>query len=367
MASALPTDDANTKALDVYGLGTYEGPRDGELNGEDDEETTAPSLPGTPDPVYYEPYIGYPQSYDSQGRHASFAEILSRNPILSGPILGKRTIAISGLPNDPNINPLGVINPNSNTKGGVLSPTDVTNTTSNSQLPDDEDPPARTDYYDSMQSGSNPIQFDAIKDIWPSQDTGAYVSSESLPTPPNNDQKSDIYTNGIGNYMSGFVLEDQAVPEGFPSEDYLENSSYPQSNTDTIPGGGIVAMQGRVMRHIATDIPFVENLTKQFLKDHGKKNITRRAVTSFLQDNGHGDKQYIASDIVRCLKHSHNIIVPDALDIFPVKTASMKNGLNEIHRELVAMEIRYSDNKLVSNEIGKCAVKIASIMSILKG
>lgn len=365
MASALPTDSAMTKSLDVYGLGTYDGLRDGDLSGEDEENSSPPSLPGIPDIVNYDPYIGYPQSENSQGKHASFSAIIKNNNVLSSSILGGKRIAISGLPNDPNIIPRGVMDPNTKTEGGALSPTDVTDTTSNTSLPSDTDPSARSDYYDSMQSGSS-IQFNSIEDMWAKEDSGAYVSSESLPTLPNNDQKTDNYTSPMGNYMSGFVVEDQSVPEGFPSEDFLENSSYPKSNTSDTPGGNLLATRKHIMdRRVATDINLVVELTGQFLKDHGKKNITRRAVTAFLQSSGNGDKQYIASDIIRCLKHNHNIIVPDALDVFPVKRASFVASLNSIHSSLVDLEIYHSDDKLVSNELGKCAVSIASIMSVM--
>lgn len=363
MPSALPTEDSLSKTLDTYGLGAYDGMRDEDAGGEDDETGVGPALPGIPDLPIFEPYIGYPQSETPQGKHA-FSDILSSSPALRKHIC--RIDATSILPNDANITPR-IPSPESDIKGGVLAPTDVTNVVSHTELPvDGNNPAARADYYDDMQTGGAEITLNSIGDIWPDEDTGSYAGVDSLPTPTPNNSITENYTNPLGNSDSGFVVEDQNVPRGFPSTEFKENVDFPHSNDGSTPGGRLLATGRDHMNRVATDIPFVEELTSKFLKEHGKKNITRRAVTSFLQTEGHGDKQYIASDIVRCLKHSHNIIVPDALDIFPVKTASTSsNGLIGVYRTLLSMEIEYLDSPEVSRELGTCASTIARTIDIL--
>lgn len=365
MAAGLPTDSAITKSVDTFGNGTYDSMSDDMLHGENDEETSDPSLPGIPNHIHYEPYISYPQSESSQEKHATLF-FKKLNNVLAAHIY---KTADSSLPNDGNINPRGVTNPNSNTEGGVLAPTDVTSVVSQdgSELPSDSDnPAARSDYYDDMQTGAMPIQLNSIEDMFAKEDSGAYVSSESLPTSIHNDKYTDNTTSPLGNSDSGLVIEDQNVPYGFPTDPYKETSDTPKSNDGSIPGGTLIASRKFTMNRKATDIKWVESLTSDFLKAHGKKNITRRAVTAFLQENGHGDRQYIASDIVRCLKHEHNIIIPDVLDIFPIKTASGSVDLNAVHSSILSMEIDYLNTPEVSKTLGDCAVNIASTIALLK-
>lgn len=368
MPSALPTENSLSKTLDTYGLGPYDGARDEEPTGEDDETGVGPALPGIPDLPLFEPYIGYPQAETSQGKHATFATVLASSPALRRHLCGINADSI--LPGDSDKTPRAPV-PNSRTKGGALAPTDVTNTVSHTELPSDgNNPAARSDYYDEMQTGSGVVE-NSISDIWPAEDSGAYAGEDSLPTPLSNDGITDNYTNPLGNSNSGFVIEDQNVPRGFPSTDFVETADYPKSNDGAVPGGSLVAtgksdMSNNRGARVATDIAFVEDLTSKFLKEHGKKNITRRAVTAFLQGAGHGDRQYIASDIVRCLRHNHNIIVPDALDIFPVKTASVSpNNLIGVYGTLLAMEMEHLGSPSVARELGTCASTIARTWDLL--
>lgn len=365
MPSALPTDNALYKALDTYGIGTYDDLSDDTDKGEDSEESSmGPALPGTPNDIPpNEPYLGYPTMETPQGKHATgFSQFLFHNPILAKFILR----ADSVLPNDGSINPRGALNPNAKTKGGVLNGTDVVNTVSqHSELPDDGDnPSARSDYYDDMQTGG--ADLTTIDNIWPKEDSGAYVSGEeSLPVPNSNTKYEDNYTSPMGNSDSGFVIEDQQVPRGFPSTEFTETVDYGKSNDETsIPGGQAVAT-GSTMKRIATDIAFVEELTTAFLKEHGKKDITRRAVTAFLQSTGHGDRQYIASDIMRCLKHNHNIVIPDVLDMFPVRMASGRMALAAIRDALFDLEFASLDDEPTARELNLCSSHISRVIQLL--
>jgi hypothetical protein len=92
----------------------------------------------------------------------------------------------------------------------------------------------------------------------------------------------------------------------------------------------------------ATNINQVVALTKDFLKEAGKKGLTKRHVLAFLQSRGL--PQYLSSDIIRCLKLSHNVFVKDVLDEFPVARAASTAGNTTVARvrnKLIDLECRY--------------------------
>lgn len=348
MPSTLPTDSALTKAVKDFGLGTYDSPRDSELHGEDDEkrEPEGESLPqegGPLDPFGPDRWLSYPEGpATSQGKHAS-----------------------AELPGDED-------RPPRRRKPAEDTKDDVVPSIAQSELPSEQDnPSARADYYDDMQIGKS------SDNMWADEDTGAYVSNEveSLPTPAENEMTMKNWLDAVGNAWSGYVVEDQNVPRGFPSEDFRENVNFPKTND---PGHGGRVLAGDDMRRTydsprtrqATDLQLVEELTKKFLKDHGKTNITRRAVTSFLQNNDRGDRQYLASDIIRCLKLKHKISIPDVLDIFPVsKTASRQAnhaGLATTYEDLINLEIKHLHEPEAASAFRRCAANLARVMADLR-
>jgi hypothetical protein len=351
MPSSLPTDPALPKAVKDFGLGPYDSQRDNEMHGEDDEERepegeSLPQAGGPLDPFGPDRWLSYPEGPStSQGKHASAV-----------------------LPGDEE-------RPNRGRKLVEDTKDDVVPSVAQSELPSDEDnPAARADYYDPMHFGKD------SDEIWADEDTGAYANeeeeSESLPGATHNDVTMKNWLDALGNAWSGYVYEDVNVPKGFPSEDFSENVDYQKTN-DSTHGGRVLA--GEDMRttydspRVATDIKLVEGLTKDFLKKHGKKDITRRAITGFLQDNDHGDRQYLASDIVRCLKHKHKIVIPDVLDTFPVaKTASSRvdsisnRQLSGTYDKLIDLEIQNMHIPETASILRRCAATLARIMVSLE-
>ena len=362
MPSALPTDDAGTKAVKDFGIGTYDALSDSDLHGEDDEssEPSGTSLPegGGYEGPFLEFWLSYPQEEALQGKHAS-----------------------GMLPGDSDRPPRGP-RPEDDTFDDVL-PTSGPSLTSGeeedpdgaSELPSGHWPSARSDYYDTTTRGST---LSPVEDMWAPGANGAYVSNEEegskLPGSMNNDMSMDDLLGSLGNWWSGFVVEDQNNPEGFPSEDFQENSAYPKSNDGT-SGGTIVAHgdtsyapsnMGKDMNRTATNLELVGDLTKEFLKEFGKKDLVRRHVLAFL--TGKFLPQYLASDIVRCLKHRHKITIPDVMDRFPVaKTASdPQRTLSAMWERFIKLE---HDNILepeVASKFRRCAANLAHIMAGLE-
>jgi hypothetical protein len=371
MPSALPTDDAGSKAVKDFGIGTYDALSDSDLHGEDDEERE-PSGTSLPDGGGYEGpflefWLSYPQEEALQGKHASselpgdsshppqsprpaddtFDDVLPT----SGPVTGKED-------GDDSLEP----EPGTGTK-----------------LPTGQWPSARSDYYDRTVTGSG-SRLAPVEDMWAPESTGAYVSNEAegegsnLPGAPGNDASMDDFLGALGNLWSGFVLEDQSVPRGFPSEDFLENSAYPKSG-DGSSGGRILAHGdasntvldlGKDMNRTATNLELVGDLTKEFLKEFGKKDLVRRHVLAFLTERGL--PQYLASDIIRCMKHRHKVTIPDVMDTFPVKTASERrtSSLASTWEEFIRLEHEHILEPEVASKFRRCAANIAHVMAGLE-
>jgi hypothetical protein len=348
MASSLPTDSAATKAVDTFGIGTYDSLSDSSLHGEDDEsrEPTGQSLPGTNGVEGFEPelYLGYPQDLSQGPKHAS-----------------------GMLPGDIS-RPARGPQPSDLIYDGLASPpSDIQ--ISNAKLPnDDTDPVSRSDYYDEMIIGNT-------SDIWADEDSGVYATQdsdsfipevESLPTPEFNDNYMDNFLGALGNSDSGYVVEDLAVPFGFPSDQFTEEADFLDENPilpevwHLQPFG--YASSGSIMNKIATNISLVENLTQQFLKEFGRKNLVRRHVLAFLQERN--EPQYLASDIIRCMKHQYDIVIPDVMDIFPIaKTASNTiRRISYVHDKLVEAMIEHAHDPVIARQLRKCATDTVTVL-----
>lgn len=346
MASSLPSEDASSKAVQNFGLGPYDSSSDSDSRGEGDSDSSVVSLPdGPPDSTSVEYYISYP--VDSSR---------SSSAILPGdsdrPARGTR-------PQDLVLNLLS-------------APASDEGDVAHSALPQDSaNPAARADYYDAMTMGGQPLS-----DIWADEDTGAYAvydRLESLPTAPDNNVTMDDFLGALGNSDSGYVVEDISNPSGFPSENFTEQTDFTYDRSNLPEDGGKLlpfgyASTGRTMAdprtRQATDIELVGKLTQEFLKEQGRKGIVRRHILQFLQDRSL--PQFLASDIVRCMKHRHKIVIPDVMDIFPVRTASSNSDLHVARRQLIELEIEHVADPPVASVLRRCTANLSRAIAVLE-
>lgn len=346
MSSVLPSGESRDRAVDTFGIGTYDDSGSYSAHGEDSEplDEEGRSLPddgGSLDPFGPDRLLSYPQTtYGSMDYETG-------------------DVAVSMLPADEDRPPSGRKPEDSIVRSDVLP------TVSQSELPSDHDnPSARSDYYDHLNISQ------ALSDIWPSGDGGAYgvyaqTGEESLPNLPSNDAKMDDFLSALGNAWSGYVVEDQTVPEGFPTPDLQETVNYPEYAGPA--GGTIVALQKSLQNRTATNVQLVSELTKKFLTKFGKKDLTRRHVMSFLQELG--QPQFMASDIVRCMKLSHEVYVNDVLDEFPIfhKSASSPAvKISSVRQQIISLEIQNAFRPEVANPLRRCAADLAHVMADLE-
>ena len=352
MPAALPTDNAVDKAVDTFGIGTYDSQSDASGNhGEDSnvKEPAGKNLPdgGPPDVFSPDRLLSYPDDPDMRtgswwtGVFAaadlpgeSDRDVTHAHPDMSS--LDSRVRSVS--------------------KGGRADKSAL------SELPSDSgNPSARSDYYDKTVTGGT-------GDTWPKEDSGAYVSQEitsetSLPGVMKNEEVLDNGLQSLGNWQSGYEVEDISGRQGFPTTDFSENVDFDRS--DLQDGGRVIASRGNDMKRTATNINLVNGLTSDFLKEFGKKGLTKRHVLSFLQKKG--EPQFLSSDIIRCLKLSHEVYVKDVLDEFPVaKKASGAPRLASVRDRLIQLEIDHISNPGVSSVYRRCAADLARVMADLE-
>jgi hypothetical protein len=388
----------------------YDGLPDGDLHGEDDEsrEPVGESLPTeVPDGFDLEYYLSYPQEKAVGGpKHASIDWFLA-----------------SILPGDGDRPPPSP-KPAEKTIDALASPDSDVRTSESELPSDSGNPSARSDYYDRMTMGSRRSSLltgadlesditdeDAMADLvrgvreadrlfavdegrfWPSEDSGSYVTQEqkdversdedvapyrdgdghyvddsgvieSYPQPEWNDQVMDNGLGALGNSDSGYVVEDMSNPRGFPTGDFMEEADFLDENPILpevwhLQPFGYAATERRAMTiRVSTDVEKVRDLTKAFLKEHGRKSIVRRSVLSFLQ--GRGLPQYLASDIIRCMKHDHDILIPDVMDTFPISSEATDEmrRMASIHGRLLELSLTVPDAATASR-LNRCAARIA--------
>jgi hypothetical protein len=366
MPSALPTTDTLGKAVDTFGIGTYDSQRDESGDhGENSEEKepsgeTLPQDGGPLDPFGPDRLLSYPQEYTSQNKHSSVVKA----------VRSIYELAAAMTPGESD-RPPERRRVNDDTLQSVVE------SVSQAKLPDGGEPSARSDYYDRMQTGqTEKTGIKGISEIWPDEDSGAYasedkISDSKLPGGADKNEMSMDNTLGtLGNYWSGYEVEDVSNPQGFPSEEFKENIDIDRS--DNQDGGRVLASRygdqfNMERTRVATDVPLVVELTKEFIKKYGKKDLTRRHVMAFLTDNGR--PQYLASDIIRCLKHNHKLVVPDVLDTFPIaikaKTASSGN-IASTRDQLIDLQFENILDTKASVAFGRCAANLTYVMAVLE-
>ena len=179
-------------------------------------------------------------------------------------------------------------------------------------------------------------------------------SASDLPGIPDNYEHRDNFLNSLGNYWSGYTVEDQNVPAGFPSTEFEDPYRWQKTNAST-----------RNMKKIAVNISLVKDLTSAFLKEKGKKNLSRRHIMSFLQKRN--EPQYLASDIVRCLGENHNIYVMDNLDVFPMlRTSSSKVNLANIRNEIINLEVASINKPEIAHQLRHAAAELTEVLALLE-
>jgi hypothetical protein len=124
----------------------------------------------------------------------------------------------------------------------------------------------------------------------------------------------------------------------------------------------------RIMKRTATNFNLVRELTTGFIKECGKKDLTRRHVMAFLQKAG--SHQYLASDVVRCLLLDHNVYVKDVLDEFPVRKQASSQfgtaGLASIRSALIELEVKYVRDPEVSSAYRAAAAAVTRTIAALE-
>lgn len=373
MPSSLPTESALPKAVKDFGIGPYDASLSDSLHGEDDEGRDGPktSLP------------------DGGGSTAISPELLISYPSNSSPRSSSALI-----PGDYDRPPSS---PHDDRKRGIYL--------SQSKLPDGLEPSARSDYYDHMTTGQNgkhpPGQ--SINDIWPSENSGVYAQEDkegcdSLPSPNKNDFSHGNTLEPYGNAWSGYGVEDLSQFTGAPNAPdlYYEQTNEPNSGgtilsnikpfhlnsvlssfaKDEISLGETVdqldiylnsadkVKSNLKVSKTATDLEASGKLASEVLKEYGKKDLTRRQILEYLQNNGLGHKQFLASDIIRCLKHRHEVYVQDNMDTFPIAKNASENSLRGIHAQLVNLHVAHSHIPEASEILLECSARIAKSMAL---
>ncbi len=333
MKSTLPFDPAISKAVQDFGVGTYDS--DGRQEDEDQERRPGKkSLPdggGSVTPDGPDSMTSYPLT--SPGFAFTYAGLVA-----------------ASLPGDLDRPPRGRRPADDALQSVVPS-------VSQTKLPSDSgNPSARSDYYDRMCQGIERALDPTSDAIWADEDAGAYAS-ESLPTPVKNDKDTDNSLGALGNAWSGRTVEDVSNAEGFPSTDYSENVDFPRDDLD---GGGKI-MTGS--RRVSTDVQLVVELADGLVKRYGKKDLTRRHVLAYLKEVGRNP--YFASDVIRCLKLSHGIHIKDVMDAFPVMKTASAASIAALRDSVVDLELLHMADPETSFELRRCAASLSDIVAVV--
>jgi len=304
MPSQLPTDTVNRKVRD-FGIGTYDSTDGGEseYNPEGDPDARK-ALPGFPDVREEDDDIigdGY------------------------APKSNVRKMGVTALPGDMDRPPRQKRKPEDSVIDTPIS------SVAQAELPSDKDnPPAHSDHYDRTKIGDT-----------------------QLPGTAKNEQSLDKFLGSLGNWWSGWELDDVATPMSFPATDRPPEETDKFLNVPT--GTASTRRRSNAMQRQATNLDLVGTLASDFLKKSGKQGLTRRHVMAFLREGGF--HQYLASDVIRCLQQRHDVFIADVLDQFPISNKVASESTNAkvaAIRNLV--EIRKRIASLVTLDSGASSV-----------
>ncbi len=448
MPSVLPTENTQDKAVDTWGIGTYDSQRDEDGEHGENSEKREPAGRSLPDDATKSPqtnspeeWLSYPNEPDSRTVTNLVSSIMRLGPLPDGTLppeecdeeeddeeedavlnvfnpdralsypdsadarLGtlwhRGFIAMSEVPGDADANiqhfhpkteiydarvessaqeeKKSILPQEQGVDGrdpGAMGPKQKKTSEEHSELPvDGTNPSARADYYDYMHPGhAGSTQQAFLSDyIAPTEDMGAYAGKKKdtpeeseLPGVMKNEETMDNDLQSLGNWWQGKEIEDITSPQGFPTTDFDENIDYDRS--DNQDGGTIVPLgdpkmfaSGRTSMQTrrATNITQVVALTKDFIQEAGKKDLTKRHVLAFLQQKGL--PQYLSSDIIRCLKISHDIHVKDVLDEFPVyrqASAASQTSIARARAAMIALECKHVLEPEVSSVLRRCAANM---------
>lgn len=350
MGSSLPTESAADKAVQEFGLGTYDSGNGIGPSGEDSEGVRSERNPkGKAVPDAGGSSVSLPETLQSYpGSVSSDLSALRRVEAAVAEIVAAARFAADMLPGDIDA---GTTHVHPDT-GYIDSPV---RSVSQSKLPSDEDnPSSRSDYYDHMNVA-------LTGDEWATEDAGAWASS-GLPGEAKNEATADNGLQALGNAWSGTVTQDQSGETGFPTDNFKENADY--TRDDLLSGGEIAIVSGAKMRKTATNHVLVGQLAQAFIKKYGKKDLTRRHVMAFLTVEG--QHQYLASDVIRCLKLRHSVLLKDVLDEFPVIKTASGLGLASVRDRLIEMEAAYVSVPEAAYGLRRCAASISQIIADLE-
>lgn len=253
-----------------------------------------------------------------------------------------------------------------------------------SEVPSDEDnPSARSDYYDHM-----------VINI-------GQESHSDLPGVGKADQEMDDGLSALGNSWSGYVTEDTSGPNGFPTSDRSASEGVPMERRSwekkmdeamKIPDEesrkeAISALAKSIpgQKRQATNMELVGDLAKAVVKAHGRKDLTRRHVMAVLDEEK--APQFLASDVIRCLKLRHSVFMADSLTDFPVAPAPVAPkpraaaiapapsprvqipeirgsavGASKIRDQIIALEITNSHRPEVASVLRRCAAAMSHML-----
>jgi hypothetical protein len=287
MPSSLPTENALGKAVNEFGVGTYDSDNGITSRGEDDEDPKSENsphgdaLPGThgTDPFGPDRLLSYPQSFSSNRRVITQDGRVITAVAYSTELVNQLRDSSCLLPGDQDAETTHR-HPKTDNIDSVIPTVAET-----AELPDDhENPSSRSDYYDHMKMGYS-------GDEWADEDSGSYSSeeSDSLPGVTKNEVTMDNFLNSLGNFWSGHETEDISGPSGHPSEDFLENVDYDRS--DLQDGGSIVvstdylAFSDRISSvldildniHLANSLDYLVDLNLKKLQKTNKRDKSEDA------------------------------------------------------------------------------------------
>lgn len=313
--SSLPTDNALDKAVNTFGLGMYDEAIPKGTTGENSNvrEPVGKSLPdggGSYDPFGPDRLMGYPDNMTASAR----------------------------LPGDLDRNP-------ANYRSDTIE--DPVMTVAYAKLPEGTDGPvARSDYYDRTVTGS-------ISDIWPTHGGDVWADDhrydvDSLPAAKQNNKVVFNNTQPLGNFWSGKIIQDQDVPQGFPSTDY---------NVDRSP---TISDSKMGSTKLASNPDLVRGLVQKFFAEFGKKDLTKRHFLAFLQNEGL--PQYLSSEMILCASEDHSVFVKDVLDEFPFK----KQASSDLRSSLISAEISHLRSPEVSKIFRHAAAAVAEADAYLQ-